>query len=331
MWMSRTAETTPGVGPMSTSAFSGVSLFAGCGGSDLGMSSSGIEVIWANEINSGACTLYENVTGSRVIECADITSIDEFPKADILCGCYPCQGYSQAGRRSGSDNINFLYRQFDRALRRIRPLAFIVENVDGMRFSHNNYLLQAQLTRFRLAGYRVRWKILDAKDYGVAQDRRRLFIVGVRSTKKIVFSFPPATHGRIDGLRPHRTQRDVIWKYRDPPPGSYNDEELHWYYLSRNRWRSWDQQARCVVAHWRHVGLHPDSPPLKRLGRDRWVFASQGFARRLSYLECAALQGFPQPQRFRGVSVRRIFRAIGNAVPPPLFRAVASSLVEQLS
>jgi DNA (cytosine-5)-methyltransferase 1 len=316
---------------MSISAFSGISLFAGCGGSDLGMASSGIKVVWANEINEGACTLYENLTGSQVIECCDIRVIDKFPNADILCGCYPCQGYSQAGRRNESDNINLLYQQFDRALRLVRPLAFIVENVDGMRFSHNSHLLNAQLIRFRSAGYVVKWKVLDAKDHGLAQDRKRLFIVGIRTSKELAFSFPSATHGEGAGRIPYRTQKDVIWKYRNPPPDSYNEEKLHWYYLSRNRWRSWDQQARCVVAHWRHVGLHPDSPKLRRISTDEWIFESDGLARRLSYLECAALQGFPEPEKFTGVSVRRRFKAIGNAVPPPLFQAVASSLVSQLS
>jgi DNA (cytosine-5)-methyltransferase 1 len=84
------------------------------------------------------------------------------------------------------------------------------------------------------------------------------------------------------------------------------------------------------VAHWRHVGLHPDSPPLVKLGRDRWTFRRPGKARRLSYLECAAIQGFPDPSAFGCGSIRQRFRAIGNAVPPPLFTAVASALVEQL-
>jgi DNA (cytosine-5)-methyltransferase 1 len=316
---------------MAKETFSGISLFAGCGGSDLGMAAAGIKVAWANEVNEGACTLYESVTGSKAIDCCDVRRVEKFPKADILCGCYPCQGYSQAGRRNGADNINLLYQEFDRALRQIRPLAFVVENVDGMRFSHNSHLLQAQLVRFRSAGYRVSWKMLDAKDFGLAQDRRRLFLVGIRSSEGRTFSFPAATHGIGPGLSAYRTQRDVIWGYREAPHGSYADEDMHWYYLSRNRWRSWDQQARCIVAHWRHVGLHPDSPKLKRVSTDKWVFESAGVARRLSYLECAALQGFQEPDRFKGISVRRVFKAIGNAVPPPLFGAVASSLVTQLT
>jgi DNA (cytosine-5)-methyltransferase 1 len=311
--------------------YSGVSLFAGCGGTDLGMTAAGIQPIWANEIDETACTLHEQVTESGVVQHGDIRDIRTFPKADILCGCYPCQGYSQGGRRKDSDRINFLYREFDRALRHIRPLAFIVENVDGMRFSQNVSLLRAQLTRFRSAGYKVLWKVLDAKDFGLAQDRKRLFFVGIRSDEKRIYRFPEHSHGPNKGQLPYKTQKDVIWRYRDAPPGSYDAEEFHWYYLSRNRWRGWSDQARCVVAHWRHVGLHPDSPKLKRISTDKWIFQEAGSPRRLSYLECAALQGFPQPERFINVPVRRRFQAIGNAVPPPLFKAVAEQLVNILN
>ena len=310
--------------------FTAISLFAGCGGSDLGLRFSGVEPIWANEINPTACELYAQVIGKQTIENADIRDIDKFKKADILAGCYPCQGYSQGGRRNNDDGINYLYQEFDRALRQVKPLAFIVENVDGMRFAQNAGLLNNQITRFRLAGYRVNWKILNAVDFGLAQERRRLFIVGIRSKERKTFEFPEPKYGSNPGQKPLRTLRDVIWQLRDAPKGSYNDEPFHWYYLSRNRGRRWAQQAPCIVANWRHLGLHPDSPPLEKVKTDCWQFTNAGFARRYSYLEAAALQGFPDPAAFKAGSAEQRARAIGNAVPPPLFEAVASSLVEQL-
>lgn len=315
----------------SKSLFSAVSLFSGCGGSDLGMASAGIETIWSNDISDSACSLYNEVTKSRgIIQCGDISTFDKFPSADILAGCYPCQGYSQGGNRAAEkDNRNFLYRQFGRVLRRVRPLAFIVENVNGLRFEQNKHLFSRQLHFFRLSGYKVTHALLDARDYGLAQNRKRIFIVGIRSDKKIDFRFPSKTHG-VGGI-PYRSMRDVIWNYRDAPLGSYNDEPFHWYYLSRNRRKEWDSQSPCVVAHWRHCGLHPDSVPLRKVCNDKWEFVREGFSRRFSYLECAALQGFPDPQVFKSESVASRFRAIGNAVPPPLFRAVSEALVEQLA
>lgn len=308
-----------------------VSLFSGCGGSDLGLRNAGIKAIWANDASEAACELYEAVTGTkRIIHHGDIASIKNFPAAELLVGCYPCQGYSQGGRRNDGDRINFLYRHFDRALRRIKPRAFIVENVDGMRFAQNAHLLRAQLTRFRLAGYSAAWKVLDAKEYGLAQDRRRLFIVGIRSSEKKRYIFPSPTHGpRTEN--PYETLKSKIWHLRSALPGSFNEEPFHWYYLSRNRRREWNQQSPCVVAHWRHVGLHPDSPPLRKVANDHWEFSDDRFARRFSYLECAALQGFPDPYAFSVRTIEERFRAIGNAVPPPLFGVVAQSLVKLLA
>lgn len=330
--MERPRVSESGVGTMGRmkASFSAVSLFAGCGGSDLGLRQSGVEVVFANEKNASACEFYERVTGSDVMEHADIRDIDEFPSAEILVGCYPCQGYSQGGKRDSAAGINLLYREFDRALRKVRPLAFVVENVNGMRFSSNSPLLRAQLVRFRSAGYRVSWKVLDAKDFGLAQDRKRLFMVGIRSSEGMTYEFPCATHGEGPNRSPYVTLREQIWHLRNAPLGSFNDEPFHWYYLSRNRRRTWGQQAPCVVARSRHVALHPSSPPLRRVGPDEWIFTREGRARRFSYLECAALQGFPDPDAFGIGSVSLRIRAIGNAVPPPLFGAVTDELVKQL-
>ena len=311
------------------SVLSAISLFSGCGGSDVGLSNAGIEVIWANEISESACLFYEKVTGNSIVE-HDILNIDVFPKSDLLVGCYPCQGYSQGGVRDPNRTINYLYREFDRALRQIRPKAFIVENVDGMRFGKNSELLQNQLMRFRLAGYRVSWQVLNALDYGLAQSRKRIFIVGIRSKRRKLFEFPEPTHGP-DRMAPHLTQKDVIWDLRKETKGTFNEEPFHWYYLSRNRRKKWKEAASTVVANARHVGLHPDSPELVKIAEDNWEFKGDSRkARRLSFLECAALQGFPNPKLFESQSLRLSYRAIGNAVPPPLFETVSRALVAQL-
>ena len=125
--------------------------------------------------------------------------------------------------------------------------------------------------------------------------------------------------------------KDTIWHLRNAPIGSYNSEPFHWYYLSRNRRHEWNDMSPCVVANWRHTALHPDSPQLVKVGPDEWRFSAPGPARRFSYLECAALQGFPEPGRFDVRKVEQRFQAIGNAVPPPLFAAVAGQLVATLS
>jgi DNA (cytosine-5)-methyltransferase 1 len=298
-----------------------ISLFSGCGGSDFALKKLGFDVVWANDLSEIACQTYRDNIGD-VIESGDIADFDRFPTADLLVGCYPCQGFTQGGRRNSSDSINYLYQQFDRVLRLVCPKAFVVENVNGMAYGENLQLLHNQVCRYRLAGYRVRWQVLDAQNYGVAQNRRRVFIVGIRSDVEFEYRFPDPQRKKDTRLKPI-SQRSVLKNLPEWPIGEFNDEPFHWYYLSRNRRRDWSEPSPCIVGHWRHVPLHPMSPPLTRIGVDKWAFShNHESARRLAYRECAALQGFPRSFRWKRGSVRQRFQMIGNAVPPPLFEAV---------
>jgi len=303
-----------------------ISLFSGCGGSDLALVGSGYDVVWANDVWELACQTYESNLGPGKIECGDVAKYDEFPAAELLIGCYPCQGYTQGGKRDWGAPINFLYRQFDRALRSVKPIAFIVENVNGMAYGDSRGLLDNQLRRYRSAGYRVKWAVLNARDYGVPQNRRRVFLVGVRSSLDFEYDFPTPTHGESEPLLPFVTQKAALSGLPKWPTGEFNDEPFHWYYLSRRRRYDWDEPSPCIVGHWRHVPLHPMSPPLKRIHTDKWEFEYDGSARRLAYRECAAIQGFPDTFRWDHGTVREKFQMIGNAVPPPLFSAVLRGL-----
>lgn len=301
-----------------------VSLFCGCGGSDLALNNMGYDVIWANDITEVACKTYEDNIGP-VVQCGDISDFDQFPSADFLVGCYPCQGFTQGGRRNAGDSINYLYQHFDRALRSITPKAFVVENVNGMSFGHNRQLLNNQLYRYRLAGYRVKWQVLDAQQYGVPQMRKRVFIVGIRSDIAYEYQFPAPRYGAGTKRKPI-SQKTALRGLPEWPEGEFNNEPFHWYYLSRKRRHDWDEPSSCIVGHWRHVPLHPMSPPLRRIHTDKWVFDTNGPARRFSYRECAVLQGFPRSFKWNRGTIRDRYQMIGNAVPPPLFAAVVKEL-----
>ncbi|MGB0696341.1 MAG: DNA cytosine methyltransferase [Rhodospirillaceae bacterium] len=303
-----------------------VSLFSGCGGTDSGLHLAGHEVVMANDILPYARDFYSRNLPDTDYLVKDIAEIRSFPKAELLVGCYPCQGFSQGGARKANRKINYLYREFDRVLRIVKPKAFIVENVSGMRRSDLSHLLQAQLIRFRLAGYRVSWQVLNAEDYGVPQERRRIFLVGIRSDFGLRYEFPPPTHGP-NTTNEYKTIRDTIGHLPLWPKGEYNKEKFHWYYLSRNRYRDWDQLSKTVVARSRHVNLHPVSPKLKRIHTDKWVFQTDEPARRFSYMECALLQGFDRNICFPDTApMEEKYKVIGNAVPPPIFSAVAAAL-----
>ncbi len=307
-----------------------VSLFSGCGGSDQGLHDAGFEILFANDVLKYARDVYRANLPETEYSLDDVSTIKSFPKADVLVGCYPCQGFSQGGKRVADNKLNFLYREFDRALRQIKPKAFIVENVSGMKRADNVHLHQNQVIRFRLAGYRVKSQMLDARQFGVAQHRQRLFIVGIRSDLGAEYEFPNPTHyydKPVEGLKSCPTIKDKIGDMPLWPEGEYDTQDFHWYYLSRNRYRGWDDQAKTVVANSRHANLHPVSPPLERIHTDKWVFSSDDPARRLSYRECSRLQGFSNDFVFPdGVGIQQKYKVVGNAVPPPLFEQVAKAL-----
>ena len=303
-----------------------VSLFSGCGGSDAGLSKAGFDVIFANDIESYARDLYCANLPETDYQCKDIGEIRSFPSADLLVGCYPCQGFSQGGARVSDRRINYLYRDFDRALRQIRPKAFIVENISGMRRSDFSHLLRNQVVRFRTAGYKVSYDILDAVNYGVPQERARIFIVGIRSDLGVRYQFPKPTHTQ-NGEQRFKTIADALIGMPEWPHGEFFDDEFHWYYMSRNRRRDWIEPSKTIVSHPRHMPLHPVSPKLVRIRTDKWVWSSDAPRRRFSFREAAALQGFDSELIFpESGTMRKKYEAIGNAVPPPLFQAVASAL-----
>jgi DNA (cytosine-5)-methyltransferase 1 len=303
-----------------------VSLFTGCGGSDRGLIDAGFDIVMANDIFTYAKETYEaNLPATNYI-LGDVREIKSFPKADLLAGCYPCQGFSQGGVRDASRTINYLYQEFGRALRQIKPKAFIVENVSGMVRTDFNHLLRNQLKNFRHAGYKVDWRLLNAADYGVPQERRRIIIVGLRADLNVSYQFPLPTHGLGCG-QPYVSIRQALRGMRHWPRSGVSNEPFHWYYMSRNRRRDWDEIAPTIVSRDRHVPLHPASPPLVYLGKDKYAFEHGGPARRFSVREAAILQGFGRnfvlPD---GCGNHSRYKVIGNAVPPPLFKAVAQAL-----
>lgn len=323
-----------------------VSLFSGCGGSDAGVIAAGFDVIMANDILPYARDVYLANFPATDYRLQDIREIHDFPKADLLVGCYPCQGFSQGGAREAGRTINTLYKEFARALGLIQPKAFIAENVSGLRRSTYRHLLEDQLKQFSEAGehgYDVYWQQLNAHEYGVAQERKRLVIVGIRKDLNTPFVFPTATHGPA-GQQPYFNIGQALEGLPQWPVGEFCEDVFHWYYLSRNRRRDWGELSKTIVSHMRHMPLHPCSPKLERIHTDKWVFESDAPARRFSFREAARLQGFMPRYTTHGGDMifpetvasgkkdfaynmlRHSYKVVGNAVPPPMFEAVARAI-----
>lgn len=302
-----------------------VSLFSGCGGSDAGVIAAGFDVVMANDKLAYARDVYlanHPVTDYRL---GDVAKVGTFPDAELLVGCYPCQGFSQGGVRDPGRKINTLYLEFARALGQIKPKAFIVENVSGMVRKNFSHLLQDQIKVFGEAGYDVKAQVLNAADYGVAQERRRIFIVGVRSDLGVDYHFPQPTHT----AESRTTIAQALQGMPEWPEGEFYSREFHWYYLSRDRRRDWAEVSKTIVANPRHMPLHPMSPLLIKREHNVWAFENEGRARRFSYREAASLQGFKPGLVFPDTAVGSMdmrYKVVGNAVPPPLFEAVARAL-----
>jgi DNA (cytosine-5)-methyltransferase 1 len=300
-----------------------VSLFSGCGGFDLGAQQAGVKIIWANDIDPYAASAYRTLLPKVPFTLGDIRKIKKFPEADILIGCYPCTGFSEAARRRPGDLTerdlranpgNFLYREFLRALRQVNPKFLFVENVKGMLTAEQGWFFEKQKEGFRRHGYKIQSKLLVATNYGVAQERKRVFIVGVRNdVKDFEYEFPVPTHGGDTGT-PFAVLRDVIGNLAPQDDDEYCKKEFHGHFLTRNRKRSWDEPSYTIVAHASHVPLHPDGKPMKSVGKDKYRLQGK-INRRLSWRECAAIQGLPLQIKVDGGLFAK-YRVVGNAVPP---------------
>lgn len=308
-----------------------VSLFSGCGGSDAGIVNAGFQVLMANDILPYAKDVYLSNHPETDYVLGNIANIASFPSSQLLVGCYPCQGFSQGGVRQADRKINTLYLEFARALNLIKPKAFIVENVSGMVRKNFEHLLTDQIKVFTEAGYKVKAKVLNAADYGVPQERKRIFIVGIRADLGVDYNFPQPSHGP-NSNQAYKSIHDAIGHMPLWPEGEFYDADFHWYYMSRNRRQDWNQTSKTVVANARHMPLHPVSPKLEKVKADVWRFTEPSRARRFSYKESAALQGFdslifPETE-FSTLQMK--YTVVGNAVPPPLFEAVARAIPNEI-
>lgn len=301
-----------------------VSLFSGAGGMDLGFTQAGFEIIFANDTSVRACETYKKNLGLEPVN-KDVRKIREFPRADVLIACNPCQGFSMIGKRDEGDKRNLLYREIFRCLRLVKPKYFVVENVKGLASLYKGKFLRRMLAGFRRCGYRVRWQILDAKDYGIPQHRERIFIIGVRKDLKVDYKFPDKTHG--PRLQRCVTLKDAIGKLPKPKKNEYfHDDYWPFFYMSRNRRADWNSVSYTIQAMAQHIPLHPSCPPMKRVGKDKFRFTeSKKKYRRLSVRECARIQTFPDNFEFGG-SLESQYRLVGNAVPPLLARKIAESI-----
>ena len=324
-----------------------LSLFSGAGGLDLGFERAGFEIIAANEYDKTIWETYEKNHKAKLIK-KDIREIlsEELPKSDGIIGGPPCQSWSEAGSLRGiNDPRGKLFYEYIRILKDIQPKFFLAENVKGMLSKRNTDAVRDIIKEFEEAGYNVFIKLLNAFDYGVAQDRERVFYVGFRKDLNIShFEFPYPIKEKE-----RKFLKDTIWDLKDNAlPGKEKNKtnaddcivDNHEYltggystiFMSRNRVRQWEQPAFTVQASGRQCQLHPQAPTMIKVDKNiyKFVIGKEELYRRLSIRECARIQGFPDTFKFYYTSLEDGYKMVGNAVPVDLAYIIAKRIKETL-
>ena len=321
-----------------------ISLFSGCGGLDLGFEKAGFKIPVANEYDKTIWkTFKENHPDTHLIE-GDIRKVDEseFPQnVDGIIGGPPCQSWSEAGSLRGiADARGQLFYDYIRILRKVKPKFFLAENVSGMLANRHNEAVQNIIKLFEESGYNISLTLVNAKNYGVAEERKRVFYIGFRKDLNIEFQFP--TGSTVDDEK-KITLRDTIWDLQDTAvpaadknhrnPSAINNNEYFIgafspIFMSRNRVKSWDEQAFTVQASGRQCQLHPQAPKMVKFEKNdfRFVAGKEHLYRRMTIREVARVQGFPDEFRFFYENVNDGYKMIGNAVPVNLAYEIAIAI-----
>lgn len=325
-----------------------ISLFSGCGGLDLGFEKAGFDIPVANEFDKSIWSTFKaNHPKTHLIE-GDVRNVN---KSDIsslyqgefdgIIGGPPCQSWSEAGSLRGiNDDRGKLFFEYIRILKEFSPKFFLAENVSGMLANRHSDAVKNIISLFDSAGYDVSLTLVNAKDYGVAEERKRVFYIGFRKDLNVKFKFPK---GSTCGGENKLTLRDIIWDLqktavpsleknkRNPEAVNNNEYFIGSYspiFMSRNRVKSWDEQAYTVQASGRQCQIHPQAPKMEKVGKNkcRFVPGKESLYRRMTVREVARIQGFPDDFKFIYENVNDAYKMIGNAVPVNLAYEIALSI-----
>ncbi|WP_340028976.1 DNA cytosine methyltransferase [Paenibacillus sp. FSL H7-0940] len=315
-------------------------FFCGGGLMAVGLKAAGYDITFANDFDKRAAEAYAYNLGDYVV-CGDITSDEiqaQIPDADIFAGGPPCQDYSVAGTGDGEEGERGkLVWTYLGIIERKQPKAFVFENVKGLLTKKHRPTFDALLAKFAEIGYSVSWRLVNAWDYGVAQKRERVFIVGVRNDIGLTFEFPEP--------RPedYRTQvlRDVIGDLPEPNTHTYNHRkpnglktdaeylpklpkgegvstrraaeilgDIYW----QNYARAGTDEAALTVASEGQSKPHPTQP------------------RRFTVRECLRIQSVPDSYVLpESISLSAQYRIVGNGVASRVSYLIGIALAEQLN
>lgn len=289
--------------PLITEPEKVIDLFAGCGGLALGFEAAGYETIGFEMDSAASQTYRDNLAG----ECLTVTLETKFdyPDAAIIIGGPPCQPFSVGGHQMGIEDARDGFPIFIDAVKKVRPKLFIFENVRGLLYS-NKWYFELIIRELQKLGYIVDYQLLNAVNYGVPQNRERLFVIGHRAN----FDFPQKKASKVTV---QEAIGDTMWTA--PPESKFLNASMNQYVLK------YEKASFCINPR----DLYPDKPARTLTCRNlagatgdmQRVKLEDGRRRRLIHSEAARLQSFPDWFKFFGNETQK-FNQIGNAVPPLL-------------
>lgn len=328
-----------------------VSLFSGCGGMDKGFENAGYMRVWANDFDKDAQAVFKLNLGE--IDGRDITKvpIKDIPDCDIITAGFPCQPFSNAGNRLGVyDSRGELYLECLRIVESKNPKVILFENVKGLLSSKHQSgkrLIEVIKEDLEKLGYKVNYKVVNASDYGVPQNRERMILVGLREDLQKVFNFPSVQEDK-SGL----TLRHILDIPADVP------NQIYWVY---------SPQVQTMIemipegGSWKNIPYEKLPSRFKRIRDNMKHYHSPNFYRRFSrdeingtitasaqpencgithpvenrrytIREIARIQTFPDDFIFIDDSpknIKAMYKLIGNAVPCHLAEIIANAIYEQ--
>lgn len=331
-----------------------ISLFSGCGGMDAGFKKAGFDIVYANDFDSDAQTVYSLNLGK--IDKRDILTVseDEIPDGDILTAGFPCQPFSNAGSRKGvHDSRGMLYKECLRIIERKMPKVIVFENVKGLLSTkyidgrNLSEVIVEDLSTMNGIGYNVVYQLINASDYGVPQNRQRVLFVGVRKDLERTFKFPQKQKKDNLTLRhildvPADVENNVDWPFSPQALEMIN-------YINEG-------------GSWKDVPYEHLAPRFQRIRDDMKKYHSPNFYRRFSrdeicgtitasaqpencgiihptenrrytVREVARIQTFPDDFKFvtdTPKNITAMYKVIGNAVPVNLAYNIAKAIMEQV-
>ena len=318
-----------------------IDLFAGIGGFRLGFEAQGFKCVFSSEIDPHAQAMYVENFAEKPD--GDITKIDEYtiPDFDILLGGFPCQPFSIAGDKKGFDDTRgTLFFDIARIIKYHRPKVVILENVKHFKNHDKGRTLKTVLLTLKNLGYETRWKLLNAKDFGVPQNRERTIIVA--SLTSFAFNFEliktkPETRLN-DILEPENTNFEYLAEseytlIKQPKKQlsglifvGYRNKNIRKNGVRKNTQhlsRVHKQPNRIYSA----AGTHPTLSSQEPTGR--YFIYYNNKVRKLTLLECYRLMGFPDSFKKIGTQAK-LYNRIGNSIVVPMVAAIATQVKQQL-